>query len=480
MASLVLTVGIVTPQVNVANAQNATWLAEYFDNPFFIGEADFTEVRQQVDFNWGTGAPGDNFPADDFTVRISTDVFIPAGEYRFYLLADDGASVTLDFNQRIINTFDNPRPGDLITSDVSVTNSGIYHIQIDYVERDQEAYVYFAYESLADGASGPNFPNPNPVITPSPNPDSSQFSLMPPAFWTGQYYSNRNLTGFPTAIVSNSGLNFNWTTGSPLASIPDDNFSARWNASYNLDGGPYQVRVRADDGVRVYLDGIVIIDQFKLASGQTYTADIQPTAGNHTFTVEYFEAEGVAFIEFQLLDIIPVQATPTAPESPFGSFATVTAFRLNVRATPQAPAGTIITKISRNESYPVIGKNADSSWVQIRLDANTIGWISAAFANVSNLQNVPVTSGQAAQPTPEPQATPYVANTRTEVNMRQGPSTSFDRILIVPQNVEVQIIGRNLRATWWQIRYDNTIGWVSAEFAVIEDNANLNLIPITD
>ena len=37
----------------------------------------------------------------------------------------------------------------------------------------------------------------------------------------------------------------------------------------------------ADDGIRVYLDGTLVIDQWKDQSATTYTTSRQVTAGNH-------------------------------------------------------------------------------------------------------------------------------------------------------------------------------------------------------
>jgi hypothetical protein len=62
-----------------------------------------------------------------------------------------------------------------------------------------------------------------------------------------------------------------------------------------MSGGTYRITARVDDGVRVYIDGVqVIVDAWKVQAVTSYTQDVVLTTGNHTFTVEYFEAEGVA------------------------------------------------------------------------------------------------------------------------------------------------------------------------------------------
>jgi PA14 domain len=46
--------------------------------------------------------------------------------------------------------------------------------------------------------------------------------------------------------------------------------------------------------VRVYLDGTLIIDQWRDQSSTTYTVTRQVTAGNHQVRVEYYENAGGA------------------------------------------------------------------------------------------------------------------------------------------------------------------------------------------
>ncbi|GAB4323107.1 MAG: hypothetical protein Kow00117_11720 [Phototrophicales bacterium] len=464
--SILLSLGSV---VQPLQAQNAVWRLEVFDNPYFIGNPVIDRNESRVAFYWGAGSPGTGIPNDNFTARISTDVFLPAGTYRFYLLADDGANVVLDFNRSIVNTYNNPRPGEIISSDLTL-GAGTYHIQIDYIEYDLNAYIYFGWESTADGIQGPNFPAIPTSDALNPGETTQEITNIT---WTGQYYNNRNLTGFPSAIVGEIGLSKDWGAGAPYPTMNSDNFSARWSTTQYLDGSEYLIQVQADDGVRVWLDGILVIDQWNLATGQTYNYRIQPIAGNHSLRVEFYEAEGLAFINFKLAKIVL-----NGQVSPTNSWATVTAYRLNVRDLPNATTGNVLTRISRNETYPVLGRTADNRWVQISVDGLT-GWVSTGWVNVTNIYSVPVTYNTTVSPTATPAPAIYTARTRTEVNLRTGPGTNYDRVLIIPQFATVDIIGRNLRATWWQVRYDGTVGWASAEYAIIQDGADLNRIPVT-
>lgn len=439
-----------------AQAQSGvSWTADFFNNPYFVGPPVLSQTVSTVAYNWGSESPDTNISSDNFSAQFATDVILAPGTYRFYMLADDGASVYLDFNRVLFDTYTETRPGELLSTDVVITRTSLYHIQIDYVEYDLDAFIYFAWENTNDGIQGAGFPDLTPQLTP-----------LPDAYWVGQYHNNVDLSGSPTAIVGGTGLNFNWGTSSPVPSINPDNFSVRWNAVYTLDGGEYQVDVEADDGVRVYLDGVLIIDRWGLATGEVFSVPIRPVAGNHTFTVEFFEANGAALLNFTLFDV------NTEPSSPYNAFATVTAFRLNVRRDAFVTFDNVIAQASRDEVYPVVGRSSDNNWVQIDLGEFT-GWLSTTYANVTNLQNVPITYSTTPQPTG------YTAFTRTEVNLRTGPGTSFERVLILPQNITIPITGRNSNGTWWQVVREGTVGWVSANYAVIQqENPDLNRIPI--
>jgi PA14 domain len=58
--------------------------------------------------------------------------------------------------------------------------------------------------------------------------------------------------------------------------------------------GSHTFTATADDGVRVYLDGTLVIDQWKDQSATIYTASRTVTAGNHELKVEYHENGGDA------------------------------------------------------------------------------------------------------------------------------------------------------------------------------------------
>lgn len=117
--------------------------------------------------------------------------------------------------------------------------------------------------------------------------------------FTGAYYANRTLSGVPAQMRIDPTINFAWGSGSPYPStMAADNFSARWTMNTYLNTGQYRFTVTADDGVRVYLDGKVIIDKWKDQPATTYTSIKWITAGTHALKMEYYEHAGAATARF--------------------------------------------------------------------------------------------------------------------------------------------------------------------------------------
>jgi hypothetical protein len=88
----------------------------------------------------------------------------------------------------------------------------------------------------------------------------------------------------------NAPLNHEWGTGSPGAGVSADNFTARYKGAFTFESGDYEFTATTDDGLRVIVDGVTIIDEWRPQSATTYTATHNFSAGTHTVVVEYFEA----------------------------------------------------------------------------------------------------------------------------------------------------------------------------------------------
>jgi uncharacterized protein YgiM (DUF1202 family) len=348
--------------------------------------------------------------------------------------------------------------------------AGVHHVQVDYREQSGPAYAYVTWANVATNPSGPNWSVPQ-----------VSYANVNNGIWTAQYFGNNSMTGSPTAILGESTPSHNWGSGSPVASIPADNWSGRWNSSQTLDAGNYQLTVRADDGVRVFVDNVLYINEWHSATNQTYSANLSLGAGGHNIAIEYYEGSGDAFLDFTLARVTSVGTTPivinSQTASVTGTTATVNAARLNVRKSPSSSAE-ILTKINQNETYPVLGKNTDGSWWQINVNGIT-GWVFGRFVTINgNAAGVPAlntTTAQLAQPVD----TGYDVTALDTVNVRGAPSTSAAILAKMSRNTKARVVGRTTRNDWWQVNYQGVIGWVSSTFAQIQPGVQIARIPVT-
>ncbi|MGA9379628.1 MAG: PA14 domain-containing protein [Phormidium sp.] len=127
--------------------------------------------------------------------------------------------------------------------------------------------------------------------------DSDDFSVIPTGGFNAEYYNNSTLSGAPTVITKESKIEKNWGTGGPGKSIANDNFSVRWTGKFNFDQSKYAFKVKADDGVRMWVDNKLVIDQWKDQSPTQYSANLDLTKGTHEVKVEYYEKEKGAEIK---------------------------------------------------------------------------------------------------------------------------------------------------------------------------------------
>lgn len=130
------------------------------------------------------------------------------------------------------------------------------------------------------------------------------------------YFNNATLSGSPVAVQYESSINYNWGTSAPIVKgIQADNFSVRWNGSFTAPKtGIYQFIVKADDGVRLWINNSLIINQWKDQSATSYTSSLQLVQGvTYTIKMEYYERTGNALA--QLSWVIPTQTSQIMPFS---------------------------------------------------------------------------------------------------------------------------------------------------------------------
>ena len=118
-------------------------------------------------------------------------------------------------------------------------------------------------------------------------------SSTTPSGFLASYYDNIDFTNLKLTRNDDS-INFDWGIGSPDPSIALETYSIRWTGSFKFDAADYIFTTTADDGVRIYVDGQLVIDQWIDQSPTTYSASRTMTAGDHTVRMDYYQRYGGA------------------------------------------------------------------------------------------------------------------------------------------------------------------------------------------
>ena len=270
-----------TPIATTIPTQGPTnaWEGAYFANQDLLDPPQYYRQEQFINFDWGTGSPGNGLPNDNFSVRWERVIAMSPGNYRFYVRADDGVRVWLN-NQLIINRWEDAT--DLTyTADQTISQAN-NAFRVEYFENIGDAQIQFWWEKIGD------FPE-----------------------WQGQYYSNATLNESGLALTRNdTAINFDWGEGSPANGLPVDNFSARWRRTINFNADRYRFFAEMDDGVRIYVDGKLVVEDWEAGGVRIVSGATNISQGEHIVIIEYFENVAAASIRVWWEKDVPT-ATPT-------------------------------------------------------------------------------------------------------------------------------------------------------------------------
>lgn len=239
------------------------WQAAYYNNMTLSGSPVVERSEANLDHSWGLGSPDSSVPADRFSARWTRYLDLEAGTYRFSATSDDGMRVYVN-GQLLIDDWSD-HSARTVSADKAL--SGGHHlVVVEY------------YENTVDAVARLMWALATPPITK----------------WRGEYFNNKTLSGQPALVRDDAQINFGWGTGSPASGITADNFSVRWTRSLDLAAATYRFTLTVDDGARLWVNGHLLIDTWKVQAPHTYTGDIYVPGGSVPVKLEYFENNGGA------------------------------------------------------------------------------------------------------------------------------------------------------------------------------------------
>lgn len=277
-------------QVNVGpkpTPEITDWLGEYFDNRNLDDDPVLVRNDVEIDFNWRNGSPAEKVPVDNFSARWTREVEFKEGIYHFLVRMNDGARLWID-DQLVVDEWEDGT-NRVVEVDIWMSK-GKHDFKLEFYEHSGEARVRLRWSKLED-----------------------------PAFseWKAEYWFTPDLDSEWALVRNDQEINFNWGEGSPVAGFPSDDFSVRWIRRLEFQPGKYRFYARSDDGIRVFLDGDRIIDEWHQSGGtEVFTAD-RTLTGSHVLRVQYYEHEGNAKVEFWWEKVGAVNDPPGAVDDAY-------------------------------------------------------------------------------------------------------------------------------------------------------------------
>jgi beta-glucosidase len=116
----------------------------------------------------------------------------------------------------------------------------------------------------------------------------------------GEYWDNNRFDGEPRLVRIDARVDFGWTLNSPGRGIPFDWYAVRWTGQLRVpSSGVSAIGIEGNDGYRVYLDGALVVDNWRKQSYRTTLASVPLRPGStHELRIEYFESTGNARVKF--------------------------------------------------------------------------------------------------------------------------------------------------------------------------------------
>jgi hypothetical protein len=246
------------------------WQGSYYNQPWVESGKLYEQTDSTIEFDWGEDCP-DYLPCDSFSIAWKARPVFEAGTYRFYIYADEGYQLWVAGSKVKEGGWNDGQAGGSEDTYYDLTLSSTQYRDIKFNFHDRggpaEARLWIQKRGYPD--------------------------------WTAEYYGNKNLSGTPVTTKQEEVVFYDWEYGKPYPAVPSgDSFSARWSGQRYFHAGCYRFGLFADDGVRLWIDGELLVDEWHDGRAEYHSLYTYLTSGYHDVIIEYYENVGEAEIRF--------------------------------------------------------------------------------------------------------------------------------------------------------------------------------------
>ncbi len=243
-----------------------------------------------------------------------------SGAQTFYTQSDDGVRLWVNGVLLIDNWTDHAPTENSGT--INLTAGQRYDLKMEYYEHSNGAVARLLWSAAGVAKevvpTSQLFPSGATPPPPPPPPGTNGISAS--------YFNSVDLTGTPVTRTD-PNIDFDWGDGSPAAGIGINNFSVRWTGQVTPKvSGTQTFYTQSDDGVRLWVNGVLLIDNWTDHGPTENSGTINLTAGQrYDLKMEFYEhsngavarlswsAAGVAKEVVPTSQLFPSGATPPPP-----------------------------------------------------------------------------------------------------------------------------------------------------------------------
>ncbi|MGM8227691.1 DUF6701 domain-containing protein [Cellvibrio sp. ARAG 10.3] len=272
-------------------------IGQYFNNTSLSGTAVGSRIDGPINFDWVGGSPGvAGVNADQFSVRWDGLLRITqSGNYRFQTASDDGVRLWVN-DVLVINNWTDHSNTTNDSSNVALVAGQTYSIRLEFYENGGQALIRLRWLTPGAGSYVPIPAGPSPSLGAGLyHCATTQIcsGVEPSGGIPGEYFNNINMTGTPAGTRVDGPIDFIWNQSAPgVTGVNADQFSIRWGGRLRVTTtGNYQFQTRSDDGVRLWVNEQLLIDQWNDHSATDHTSgNVYLVAGQvYPIRMEFYE-----------------------------------------------------------------------------------------------------------------------------------------------------------------------------------------------
>ncbi len=257
-------------------------LGTYYERVDLSGRA-VHRLDETVNFDWELGEPIPGVQKDYFSARWAGQLEAPvSGKFTFHLDADDGARLWIA--DRLVCDAWRVADGAEISSEMELSAGQRYDLRLEYYDNLGPARLRLSW-------TGPGIPKSivprsqlYAAIGTKPTDPVSARGLL------AAYFRRTELDSSSAVTRVDPQLDFTWGGNAPVPDVPAQSFSARWSGQVAAQfTESYTFHVESGGGVRLWLDGQLILDQWRDRPGEFYSTVVPLTAGQkYDLRIEHF------------------------------------------------------------------------------------------------------------------------------------------------------------------------------------------------